>query len=483
MGRYEDTIVLNYRLVRKLGEGGFGTVFLAEHTELGRRVAVKILHREFASQPEVVERFFREARAVCAIGHPSIIDIENFGRLADGEPFYLMEFFTGESLMDRVHRRPLRADEAITVFDPVAGALTAAHALQIIHRDLKPDNIMVREVDGAIVDVKLLDFGIAKLMHEADAVRSRSNIAMGTPAYMPPEQARDAKGVDARSDVYAFAATLFAALSGRAPFDADSVAGVLLKVQTDPPPALLPLAPHTSAEVQAILERCLAKDPAQRPPSIAAAWGALRAALAACGRPSAAMMATIGPIAASTTTLGAAAGQPSPRPVRRGWRAPLALGVAIATVTTVVLVASRGHAPAPPVIEAHAASPPPPAIVAPPSPPDAAPVPVDAAPIAAPDAAPTTVGPADAVAITSHRQPPLPHAAGNPPKPAADVAAKLPPAGPDCALAGFARVFDAADPSEAQVNGALARLRQCQAVLSADQVNQVQRRLVARLTK
>jgi len=352
MGRYENTIVLNYRLTQKLGEGGFGTVFLAEHTELGRKAACKILHREYAEQTEVVERFFREAKAVCAIGHKAIIDIENFGRLPDGEPFYLMEFFPGESLMDRAKRQPLRVDEAVTVFDPVASALAAAHAKQIIHRDLKPENIMILEEDGAITDVKLLDFGIAKLVHEGDSVRSRTNVAMGTPAYMPPEQARDAKSVDQRGDVYSFAATVFASFAGRPPFVADSVAGVILKVQVDPVPSLVQLAPHVPASVQAAIEQCMDKDVTKRPPTIKEAWRTIRTALGAAPvmaassnpglavtlAPDAPSMVVKGP--ALATTLGSAAAQDlTTPPSRRRWLLPVAGlvvlggGVAIFAVT------------------------------------------------------------------------------------------------------------------------------------------------------
>jgi hypothetical protein len=341
---YAGTIVFSYRLVRQLGEGGFGTVYLAEHTELGRRSACKILHREYATKPEVVDRFFREAKAVCAIGHRAIIEIENFGRLPTGEPFYLMEYFPGQALADRVARAPLSADEAIAVFEPVASALAAAHAKQIIHRDLKPENIMVLEDERRIVDVKLLDFGIAKLAGESDAVRSRSGVAMGTPAFMSPEQARDAKAVDARSDVYSFAATIYAAFAGRPPFVSNSVAGTLIKVQTEPPEPLVRHAPTAPVVLQDALERCMSKQPDDRPATIGDAWGEIQMALrghavvAATLPPDAPTIAPLMPrvpLAPSTTsTLGSAAAQSTmnrERPARWPW-AVGGLGIIAAAV-------------------------------------------------------------------------------------------------------------------------------------------------------
>jgi len=370
---HEGTVVLNYRLGRKLGEGGFGAVYLAEHTELGRKSACKVLHREFASKPEVVDRFFREAKSVCAIGHRAIIEIENFGRLPSGEPFYLMEYFPGEALSDRVDRVRLRPDEALVVFEPVASALTAAHAKHIIHRDLKPENIMVLEEGGRIIDVKLFDFGIAKLVGEADSVRSRSGLAMGTPSYMSPEQARDAKGVDIRTDVYSFGATVYAAFAGRPPFAGDSVAGVLLKVQTDPPFPLAQLVPGVPPRLQAILERCLAKDPAQRPASIDEAWREIRATLGGAQFVAGSVPApsyevaptlppdalTVAPTAAPVvaaprgvvTTLGSAAAESTGGP-RRSSRARwlvLAGGLAIAgALAAVVILRDRSGGPSVP---------------------------------------------------------------------------------------------------------------------------------------
>ncbi len=278
---YEGTVVLNYKLTQLLGEGGFGAVYLAEHQTLGRKAACKILHPQYARHPELVERFFREAKAVCAIGHRAIIDIENFGKLPGGEQFYLMEYFPGEALADRIRRQPLTIEEIPVVFHPVVSALAAAHGLHIVHRDLKPDNVMLLEDMGQIVDVKLLDFGIAKLVDSQDTVKSRTGATMGTPTYMAPEQGRDSKNVDERADVYGFGATLFAALAGRPPFVADNVTEIIVAVQTKPAPPLREFVPHAPAALEAVLARCLEKDPASRPPTIIDAWNEVLEAIGA----------------------------------------------------------------------------------------------------------------------------------------------------------------------------------------------------------
>ncbi|MCW5803141.1 MAG: serine/threonine protein kinase [Deltaproteobacteria bacterium] len=278
---YEGETVLNYRLTEKLGEGGFGAVYLAEHVDLGRRAAIKILHPQYAREPSVVERFFREARAVCAIGHRAIVQIENFGTLPAGEPFYLMEYFPGRSLQQECKVRVLDGEQLVAIFDPVADALGAAHARNIIHRDLKPDNIMVRFDGDRVGDVRLLDFGVAKLMDIGDTAGSVTGSAMGTPNFMAPEQAIDAKNVDVRADVYAFGATVFAAIAGRPPFVGSSVPAIMVMVQMDPPPPLRELVPEAPPAVEATLARCLAKSRDYRPPTVAAAWSELRAALLA----------------------------------------------------------------------------------------------------------------------------------------------------------------------------------------------------------
>jgi eukaryotic-like serine/threonine-protein kinase len=347
---YEGSVVLNYRLTRKLGDGGFGEVYLAEQVDLGRLAACKILYREYASREELVARFFREAKAVCAIGHPAIIDVQNFGRLPGGEPFYLMEYFEGRDLAERIREEgPLQFHQLPAVFDPVASALSAAHAKGVIHRDLKPENIMIREEHGQVAAVKLLDFGIAKLIDTSDTGRSRTGVAMGTPTFMAPEQARDAKNVDQRADVYGFAATLFAAVIGRPPFVGESVTDIIVAVQTQRPPRMRELAPHVPPALDDIVERCLSKDPAQRPGTIEQAWGEIRATLsgetasyAAAPVYQQATLVTPAGFPAQSTLQSASAEVSSPaRSSRRWWPVLVAASLALAGVAAVALALTR----------------------------------------------------------------------------------------------------------------------------------------------
>ena len=271
---YVGTTVLNYRLVRLLGEGGFGAVFLAEHEELGRRAACKILHREFAGRPDIVERFAQEARTVAAIGPRGIIEIENFGQLPGGEPFCLMQFFPGEALSARIHREPLRPEELPAVFDTVASALAAAHAKQIVHRDLKPENVLlVRSKDGKDELPKVCDFGVAKL-HEApeganDA--TNQNAVVGTPYYMAPEQIRG-EDVDQRADIYALGAMMYRLLTGTPPFEAPSPMAVFAKHLTEPPQPPSERAPKLNLPraIDAIILKAMAKRAEDRHPNATA---------------------------------------------------------------------------------------------------------------------------------------------------------------------------------------------------------------------
>ncbi len=344
MAAYTGIVLFNYRLTRELGEGGFGVVYEAIHEQLGRRAAVKILHPAFARHDEVVARFFREAQAACAIGHRAIVDITNYGKLDTGEPFIMMDYVAGRALSGlTAEDGPLPLHRLVEVFGPVASALTAAHSKGVIHRDLKPDNIMVAIEDGAVADVKLLDFGIAKLTDaKSNDVSTRAGSVMGTPNYMAPEQATDAKSVDARADVYSFAATVYAALTGRPPFEADSTTALLIMVTTRPPPRLRTLRPDAPDALDALLATCMEKDPAMRPATIDAAWRAMRATVG--GPVSAGPLAVVPaassqampivPAAPHQTTLSGASGEPTG--LRTG--GSRRLGILIAAVGLLAIV-------------------------------------------------------------------------------------------------------------------------------------------------
>src|SRR5262245_37833889 len=186
----------NYLVTQKLGEGGTGSVYLAEHPTIGKKVALKILHAEFASNPEVAERFFTEAKSVNAIGHPNIVDIVDYGVIQAGPGgkerlvYFIMEYLSGLTLAQLIRAEaPLPPERALTIALQVADALAASHKTGIVHRDLKPDNIILVQRGRERDFVKLLDFGIAKLTGDSvSSHRTRTGLVLGTPAYMSPEQ-------------------------------------------------------------------------------------------------------------------------------------------------------------------------------------------------------------------------------------------------------------------------------------------------------
>jgi serine/threonine-protein kinase len=493
-----DSVVLNYRLVEKLGEGGFGAVFRARHEDLGREVAIKVLRSDRASHPGVVERFLREARIICDIGHPAIVEIENAGRLPTGEPFYVMELVPGQSLAQRLTSRgPLSPRDAIAVFTPLAEALDAAHAKGIVHRDIKPHNVMVVERDGVIVAARLLDFGIAKLLAAGDA--SSTGEVMGSPHFMAPEQALDSKRATHAADVYSFGATLFNALTGRRPFDGNSVPAVLLAVQQMPAPRLSQLTRAAPAALDDLLDRCLAKEPEARPASILEAWAGLRAGLAAVADLQLVPGASDSPdVYTRTATAGSTSAasmgevsltpprQPPRRPRRLGWVLG-GLAVALAGGAIAVVAASgagsdsrRADTLAATTHDATAMTDA--ERVIDPSPPS--PSPLDA-PTPPPDAAdtaddPPTATPIDAGARARTRRNP---GASSTPAPRTDSARTVPPPAIRCERPTFAEVYQAAYPTPEQVRSALNRLRACKArgLISESDYTSIQSALVARL--
>lgn len=258
----------SYKVVRQLGAGGMGAVFEALYETIERRVAIKVLLPECARNPELTARFFNEARAVNRINHPSIVQIFDFGHDA-GMAFIVMELLEGESLASRLRRLGGRAGLVFTlqIVWQIAGALAAAHAKGIVHRDLKPDNLMlVRDpVAPGGERVKLLDFGIAKLAADARVGQTSSQIIMGTPSYMSPEQCRGASAVDDKSDVYSLGVLLFQMLVGQLPFFAKGPGELIAMHMYKDPPPLADLAPELPEEVCALVHRLLAKDRLLRP--------------------------------------------------------------------------------------------------------------------------------------------------------------------------------------------------------------------------
>jgi serine/threonine protein kinase len=257
----------NYTITEKLGEGGMGTVFLAEHPVIGSKVALKAIHPEFAQNAEVFARFVNEAKAVNQIGHDHIIDITDFGIARTGDCYFMMEYLEGETVSGALKKTsPLPPDRALNIATQIANALTAAHEHGVIHRDLKPENIFLIVRDGVQDFVKVLDFGLAKLAHgdELGMYPSRAETVMGTPYYMSPEQCEGRPDIDHRSDVYALGVILFEMLTGKVPFGGDAYGKILVKHISVQPPAARSIVPDLSPALDTILFRALAKAPRDR---------------------------------------------------------------------------------------------------------------------------------------------------------------------------------------------------------------------------
>lgn len=320
-----------YRVEQLLGAGGMGAVYRAEHTQLRKSVALKVLHRSMLTNEEAVARFEREGIAAARIEHSNVASATDFGRLEDGAFFLVMEYVDGRSLAGALREGPLAPDRAVRIGRQVLEALEAAHSLDIVHRDLKPDNIMLVEREGS-ERVKVLDFGIAKVRF-ADAPSgqlTQLGTVFGTPEYMCPEQAMG-QAVDHRADLYAFGIILYEMLAGQVPFQADDLMVLLTKQMTEVPPMLPQSVP---TDLQSLVARLLAKEPADRPQSAAA----VRAELDAFGTtPVPAPVESTEPVASAPTLLAiSAASVPQPtqasglrRPVViAGTQVPLAAVIA-----------------------------------------------------------------------------------------------------------------------------------------------------------
>jgi serine/threonine protein kinase len=278
--RYIGTVINNHKIEKKLGQGGMGAVYLANHFTLGRKVAIKILKQEFVSKQDVVRRFFDEARASNKIKHPNIVEVYDVGILPDRSAYLVMELLEGSDLKSILKQRgALPPEEVQSLFIPICDALQAAHDVGIVHRDLKPENLFICKENGKDFP-KVVDFGIAKLSDNALDVqlKTRTGMVMGTPAYMSPEQAAGQKTLDARADIYSIGVILYECLTGRPPFQGESVAALLIKQVTEMPNPVREIAPdkHIPPKLNDLVQRCLEKDPAARPQTIAEVANELR---------------------------------------------------------------------------------------------------------------------------------------------------------------------------------------------------------------
>ncbi len=263
----------SYRISEFLGEGGMAQVFIGQHEDpnLSRKVAIKVVLRELCQHQQVVQRFVNEAKALGRISHPGVVDVFDVTQTSDGRVCLIMELLQGTTLFDHLHQRgAMTADRALPIMMQLADTFAAAHDQKIIHRDIKPDNIYLVDDGMGGVRVKVLDFGIAKLMEGAGAVLTATKSMMGTAAYMPPEQFRSSKYVDHRSDVYALGCVFFEMMSGAPPFGGKTLAEHMHSHNFKPPPALRTVVPTAPEPLEQVILNMLAKEPDKRPQSMRA---------------------------------------------------------------------------------------------------------------------------------------------------------------------------------------------------------------------
>jgi serine/threonine protein kinase len=262
-------VVDRYQIVDRVGVGGMGTVYKAMHTLLDNRiVAIKMLHRELSQNPEVVNRFFREAKAASRAENRHIVDVVDFGVTFDGDSFLVMEYLEGPSLRDVVDDGgPMPLSTALSIAGQIAEGLHAAHRRGIVHRDLKPENVLLTRQGDNKHYVKLLDFGIAKLTEQQASNLTIAGMVVGTPTYMSPEQA-GGEQVDHRTDIYSLGTILYEMLTGKVPFTGDTTKQILLAQLTQTPTAPRELRPEIPGSVEAVILHALEKDPDRRPQSM-----------------------------------------------------------------------------------------------------------------------------------------------------------------------------------------------------------------------
>ncbi|MFN0097598.1 MAG: serine/threonine protein kinase [Gemmatimonadaceae bacterium] len=325
-----------YHILKKLGEGGMGTVYLAEHVKMGRKSALKVMNPGMNTDPDAIARFNREASNASRLSHPNICGIYDFGETPDGLIYLAMEFIEGQALTALIEKSgALQPARAATIIHQTADALQIAHDAGIVHRDLKPDNIMIAKTrDGGDL-VKVVDFGIAKASSSDAQKVTKTGLVVGTPEYMSPEQLAGDK-LDGRSDTYSLALVAFNCLTGKLPFPAETVQESMIMRLTDRPRFLAEVRPDIEwpAELQATLDKALARDAAERYMSAAQFGREFAAAIASMPATMAAEAGTqvVGaqampktkvtrPSGNATVAMNAEAAQPTKRPAAQPTKA------------------------------------------------------------------------------------------------------------------------------------------------------------------
>jgi len=430
--RIGTTLGGRYHVRRLCGEGAMGRVYEAQHIDIGRRVAIKVLHARFHHSADLVERFRREARAASKIGHPNIVDVTDSGTTPDGAFYFVMEYLDGINLEELIaDKGPLPVERALLVAAQIARALEAAHGAEIIHRDLKPANVMLINRTDEEDFVKVLDFGISKDLDIAvGAALTRPDVAIGTPAYMSPEQAAG-RTADALTDVYGVGGLLYEMLTGRAPCVGEDAIDVLQRKANEDPKPVGEVRPNLPRDVQNLVNRALARSPGDRHPNMTSLKENILACLAAAeGAPAPVRLPATGLTTPRIPAGGAETGRTLHGHLRRVQLRPSVI-IAAAALGAIALLAVRlsrdtevAEAARPPAAPTAVRVAPAPVPAPPPTPgpvPPAEPPPVSPRAVAAPPVAPPGAG--SSVVDRSPPRPRLPPS--RLPAPSADPATLL----------------------------------------------------------
>ena len=333
-----------YRLTRLLGQGGMGSVYEATHTQAGKRVAVKVMHRDLAAYPELLARFRREAKVTSELAHPHVVNVFGYGAASTGQPYMVMEFLEGEDLQTRLERvGPLSLETVGQIVNQVASALGEAHVAGVVHRDLKPDNVFLLGAPDGAVFAKVVDFGLSKVLRTSATKLTVAKAVFGTPEFMAPEQAEGRQdAIDHRSDQWSLACLAWFASTACLPFTGPDVPSILNQVISAVPTPVSPGAPPIPAEVDKVLRRAMSKRRSDRFPTIRAFARAFAAAAAparpdgAAPRPTPApvrLAAVEAPQRPAPDTRGAQRESPDPR---RGARPRIVLTAGLALALAIL---------------------------------------------------------------------------------------------------------------------------------------------------